>query len=120
MTKPTIGLQELRARIGQRAKSAPTHKFWGLYVHIVKRTTLEAAYLSAKRNRGAPGSDGETFERIDEAGREEFLAVLNPPRHLRENPVMPDTIEKARQVHIHDTMLAPVQRLANEPDRLVG
>jgi group II intron reverse transcriptase/maturase len=76
MTKPTIELQELRARIGQRAKSAPTHKFWGLYVHIVKRTTLEAAYLDAKRNRGAPGSDGETFERIDEAGREEFLAVL--------------------------------------------
>jgi len=76
MTKPTIGLQELRARIGQRAKSAPTHKFWGLYVHIVKRTTLEAAYLDAKRNRGAPGSDGETFEQIEEAGREEFLAVL--------------------------------------------
>ncbi len=76
MTKPTIELQELRARIGQRAKSAPTHKFWGLYVHIVKRTTLEAAYLDAKRNRGASGSDGETFERIEEAGREEFLAVL--------------------------------------------
>ena len=76
MTKPTIELQELRARIGQRAKSAPTHKFWGLYVHIVKRTTLEAAYLDAKRNRGAPGSDGETFEQIEDAGREEFLAVL--------------------------------------------
>ena len=58
MTKPTIGLQELRERIGERAKSAPTHKFWGLYVHIVKRTTLEAAYLDAKRNRGAPGCDG--------------------------------------------------------------
>jgi RNA-directed DNA polymerase len=46
MIKPTIELQELRARIGQRAKSAPTHKFWGMYVHIVKRTTLEAAGAS--------------------------------------------------------------------------
>ena len=42
----------------------------------MKRATLEAAYLDAKRNRGASGSDGETFERIEEAGREEFLAVL--------------------------------------------
>ena len=76
MIKPTIDLQELRERIGHRAKSAPTHRFWGLYVHIVKRTTLEAAYLEAKRNGGAPGSDGETFEQIEEAGREEFLAIL--------------------------------------------
>ncbi len=36
MTKPTISLQELRERIGSRAKSAPTHRFWGLYVHIMK------------------------------------------------------------------------------------
>jgi hypothetical protein len=28
MTKPTISLQELRAKIGHRAKSAPTHRFW--------------------------------------------------------------------------------------------
>jgi hypothetical protein len=73
MIKPTITLQELRERIGQRAKSAPTHRFWGLYVHIVKHNTLEAAYLEAKRNAGAPGSDGETFEQIEGAGRERFL-----------------------------------------------
>jgi RNA-directed DNA polymerase len=76
MTKPTISLQELRAKIGQRAKSAPTHRFWGLYVHIVKLETLEAAYLEAKRNRGAPGSDGETFEAIEARGRGEFLSEL--------------------------------------------
>ncbi|MBW1868821.1 MAG: group II intron reverse transcriptase/maturase [Deltaproteobacteria bacterium] len=76
MTKPTIDLQELRERIGQRAKSTPTHKFWGVYVHIVKRTTLEAAYLIAKRQNGAPGCDGETFARIEEAGRDEFLRDL--------------------------------------------
>jgi hypothetical protein len=32
-----------------------------LHVHVVKVDTLEAAYLEAKRNSGAPGSDGETF-----------------------------------------------------------
>ena len=76
MTKPTISLQELRATIGHRAKSVPAHRFWGLHVHVVKLDTLEASYLEAKRNNGAPGSDGETFERIEERGRGEFLLDL--------------------------------------------
>ena len=76
MTKPTISLQELRAKIGHRAKSAPAHRFWGLHVHLVKLDTLEAAYLEAKRNGGAPGSDGETFESIEERGCGELLTEL--------------------------------------------
>jgi RNA-directed DNA polymerase len=76
MTKPTISLQELRAKIGHRAKSAPAHRFWGMHVHLVKLDTLEAAYLEAKRNGGAPGDDGETFESIETRGRGEFLAEL--------------------------------------------
>jgi len=76
MIKPTITTQELQKRIGHRAKSAPEHRFWGLYVHLVKPATLEAAYLEAKRNGGAPGSDGETFKAIEERGRTEFLTEL--------------------------------------------
>ena len=48
MTKPTISLQELRAKLGHRAKSVPAHRFWGLHVHVVKLDTLHAAYLEAK------------------------------------------------------------------------
>jgi group II intron reverse transcriptase/maturase len=81
MIKPTISLQELRAKIGHRAKSAPTHRFWGLHVHVVKLDTLEAAYLEAKRNNGAPGSDGETFEGIEARGRGEFLRELAADLH---------------------------------------
>lgn len=76
MTKPTIKLQELRSRIGERAKSAPAHRFWGLYTHLTKIDTIEAAYLEAKRNRGAPGSDGVTFESVEAAGRGEFLRKI--------------------------------------------
>jgi RNA-directed DNA polymerase len=47
-----------------------------LYVHLTKIETLEAAYLEAKRNHGAPGSDGATFESIEAAGRLEFLREL--------------------------------------------
>src|SRR5260370_33330991 len=82
MTKPTITTQDLQRRIGHRAKSAPEHRFWGLYVHLTKLDTLEAAYLEAKRNGGAPGSDGETFTAIQERGRGEFLtANRSPPGH---------------------------------------
>ncbi len=87
MIKPTITTQELQKRIGHRAKSAPEHRFWGLYVHLVKPATLEAAYLEAKRNGGAPGSDGETFKAIEERGRTGFLTEL--AAELRTNTYRP-------------------------------
>jgi retron-type reverse transcriptase len=69
-------LQELRRRIYRKAKSEKTHRFWGLFVHVTKRQTLEEAYRIAKRNRGAPGVDGETFEAIEAAGLPEFLDAI--------------------------------------------
>jgi group II intron reverse transcriptase/maturase len=42
-------------------------------VHIAKIETLEEAYRIAKRNGGAPGSDGQTFEDIEAAGLASFL-----------------------------------------------
>lgn len=45
-------------------------------MHLVKLETLESAYLEAKRNGGAPGSDGETFRAIEERGRAGFLTEL--------------------------------------------
>ena len=76
MTKPTISLQELRTRIGTRAKSAPTHRFWGMHVHLTRLETLEAAYLEARRNGGAPGADGVKFEDIESQGRHQFIVEL--------------------------------------------
>ena len=32
MTKTSIGVQELRNRIGEKAKAEPRHRFWGLLV----------------------------------------------------------------------------------------
>jgi len=74
MTKTPIRLQELRRRIYRKAKSGKTHRFWGLFVHVTKLETLEEAYRIAKRNGGAPGIDGQTFEEIESAGRPGFLA----------------------------------------------
>jgi RNA-directed DNA polymerase len=76
MIKAPIGLQELRRRIYRKAKSEETHRFWGIFVHLAKIETLAEAYRIAKRNGGAPGIDGQSFEDIEAAGLATFLATL--------------------------------------------
>ncbi len=76
MTKAPSSLQELRRRIYRKAKSDQTHRFWGLFVHITKIEALEEAYRIAKRNGGAPGIDGQTFEDIERSGLAGFLAAV--------------------------------------------
>lgn len=76
MIKTSIELQELRRKIYLKAKSEEDWRFWGLYVHVCKKETLEEAYRIAKRNNGAPGIDGVTFDQIEERGTEEFLKEL--------------------------------------------
>jgi group II intron reverse transcriptase/maturase len=76
MTNTPIRLQELRRRIYRKAKSEATHRFWGLFTHVVKMETLKEAYRNAKKNGGAPGSDGQTFAEIESAGVADFLEAL--------------------------------------------
>jgi len=76
MTAASISLQDLRRRIYVKAKAEKHWRFWGLDVHVGKLETLRAAYAMAKENNGAPGIDGVTFEAIEEAGVEGFLAQL--------------------------------------------
>jgi len=76
MTTAPISLQDLRRRIYIKAKADTTKRFWGLYVHVAKLETLRAAYDLAKRNNGAPGIDGVTFDVIEADGVEAFLAQL--------------------------------------------
>jgi RNA-directed DNA polymerase len=95
MTKTSIGAQELRKRIGEKAKAEPHHRFWGLYTHVWKLDMLEEAYRLAKEKDGAPGVDGVRFEQIEAQGREKFLEELS--RELREKSYRP---LPSRQVEI--------------------
>src|SRR5262245_36334835 len=87
MTKASIGVQELRTRIGEKAKAEPSHRFWGLYTHVWKLDVLREAYRLAKQNHGAPGVDGVTFEQIEAQGVEEFLEALS--QELRDKSYRP-------------------------------
>ena len=76
MIKTSIALQDLRRRMYIQAKAEKPKRFWGLYVHVCKLETLQAAYKLAKANNGAPGIDGVTFAAIEEAGDSDFLLAL--------------------------------------------
>jgi RNA-directed DNA polymerase len=87
MTKTSIGVQELRKRIGDKAKADAQHRFWGLYTHVWKLDVLDEAYRLAKQNRGAPGVDGVTFGQIEAQGLEDFLETLS--QELRDKSYRP-------------------------------
>src|SRR3954463_15191181 len=95
MRKAPISLQDLRRRLYIKAKTEPTWRFWGLYVHVCKLETLREAYRLAKANDGAPGIDGVTFAAVEAEGVEEFLDQLR--KELVERTYRP---QRARQVEI--------------------
>ena len=76
MIKASISLQDLRRRLYVKAKADKSWRFWGLYVHVCKMETLREAYALAKKNDGAPGIDGVTFEAIEAQGVEGFLEQI--------------------------------------------
>ena len=58
------------------AKADTRKRFGDLYRLVAELETLRAGYDLAKRNDGAPGIDGVTFEAIEAGGVEAFLAEL--------------------------------------------
>jgi RNA-directed DNA polymerase len=83
MTKASGSLQDLRRGIYVKAKSETSWRFWGLYVHVCKMETLQEAYAMAKKNDGAPGIDGVTFEAIEAQGVEVFLQGIQNELTMR-------------------------------------
>ena len=89
MTKAPVSLQDLRRGIYVKAKAEPSWRFWGLYVHVCKMATLREAYVMAKANDGAPGSDGVSFGAIEDGGVEAFLEQIQSELIQRSYRPMP-------------------------------
>jgi RNA-directed DNA polymerase len=126
MTNTPINLQDLRRSLYVKAKAEPTWRFWGLYVHVCKRETLEEAYRMAKNNEGAPGVDGVTFEAIEESGRESFLKQIQEelvqhtyqPLRVRQKEIPKDGGNKVRVLSIpsiRDRVVQGALKLILEP-----
>ena len=80
---PDIAL--ITERLARRAKAEPKLRFADLFGWITHEQTLRCAWGRVRANGGAPGVDGETFQRIErsEGGVDGFLAELQ--KALREN-----------------------------------
>jgi len=126
MTTPHVSLQDLTRRIYAKAKTEPSWRFWGLYVHVCKEETLREAYLMAKKNDGAPGVDGVTFAAIEEGGVDAFLKQLRDelvsrqycPMANRKKEIPKDGGKKVRVLSIpaiRDRVVQGALRLILEP-----
>ena len=126
MTKAPSSLQDLRRSLYVKAKAEPLWRFWGLYVHVCKMETLWAAYEMAKKNDGAPGIDGLTFETIEESGaesflrriREELVANTYRPMRARKKEIPKDGGTKVRVLSIpsiRDRVVQGALKLILEP-----
>jgi RNA-directed DNA polymerase len=71
-------LSLLRQQLSHKAKQEPRFRFYAVYDRIYRWDTLATAWMLVRRNRGAPGSDGVSFEQVEnsDAGVVGFLRQL--------------------------------------------
>jgi RNA-directed DNA polymerase len=126
MIKAPVKLQDLRRKIYLKAKAEKSWRFWGLYVHVSKMETLREAYRLAKKNNGAPGIDGVTFEAIEAEGVDKFLMQIRDelvsrtyrPVRVRKVEIPKDGGKKVRVLSIptiRDRVVQGALKLILEP-----
>jgi RNA-directed DNA polymerase len=77
-------LQELRQKLGQKAKQQKRYRFYSLYGLVCRPDVLEAAWAAVRRNEGAPGVDGVSIEGMGATPEREAAFLKDIQRSLRE------------------------------------
>jgi len=100
MLKTPEKIRELQRKLYQRAKQEKEYRFYLLYDKVYRLDILNHAYNLIRANKGAPGVDGETFERIEEkeGGVEGYLEAIASELKRKEykpQPVLRVYIPKA-------------------------
>jgi RNA-directed DNA polymerase len=86
-------LSALRQKLYLKAKGEPKFRFYALYDRIYRPDVLWAAWLTVRRNGGAPGIDGVTIDQVVSAGGEQAL-VQELQEALRTKSYRPQAVRR--------------------------
>jgi RNA-directed DNA polymerase len=92
LATPEIKVQKLQETLHAKAKGAPTYRFYALYDKVYRWDVLCHAYDCCRRNQGAAGVDGQTFEHIQEYGLWQWLREL--AEELRRKTYRPQAVRR--------------------------
>ncbi len=87
-------LRRLQEALYTQAKQEPAYRFYLLYDKVARTDILAHAYALSKQKAGAPGVDGVTFEDIEAAGLERWLAAVQEA--LRTETYRPQPVRRVR------------------------
>ena len=66
-------VRKLQRAFYAKAKEQPSYRFHQLYDKIYREDILGFAYQRCKANAGAAGVDGQSFEMVEQYGRDRWL-----------------------------------------------
>ena len=92
LAPPKSKVRELQETLHAKAKGAPTYRFYALYDKMYRLDVLWHAYESCRRNEGAAGVDGQTFEDIETYGVGKWLGEL--AEELRRKTYRPQAVRR--------------------------
>ena len=85
-------IRTLQKKLYLKAKEEPGYRFYLLYDKIYREDILAHAYELVKANKGAPGVDGQSVERIESQGLEEWLTGIR--NDLRSKTYRPQPVRR--------------------------
>lgn len=90
--EPPEKVGKLQATLHDKAKRSPGYRFYLLYDKVYRADVLAFAYECCRRNAGAPGVDGQTFDDIEQYGRDRWLDEL--AEDLRKKTYQPQAVRR--------------------------
>lgn len=85
-------VRELQTALYAKAKEKPEFRFYALYDKIYRTDVLRHAYACCRKNKGAAGVDGQTFDDIETYGEEKWLGEL--AEKLRGKTYKPEAVRR--------------------------